>query len=162
MKFGVEWRCGNCGKIYTTFELIGLKRVKLVDSDTDPGSQHGYTSACDCGYRFHVDKWVLRDVLKVKIDNKEVDGKETEMLVSTVDLELNHSFFSDKDLWYETGLFVDIENKDFMTMIYEERYENKEEAIAGHNKILQLLKDGKYEIYKSDENWYRISFKEDE
>jgi len=141
MKFGAEWRCGNCGKIYSTLELIGLEMVKAVESDTDPDNQHGYTSVCACGYRFHLDKFRIHDILKIKIDDKEID-----VLISTVDLELNHGFF-DKDLWYETGIFIE-DNEDIDTMIYENRYETKEEAIAGHNRILgdiemitKLIKD---------------------
>jgi len=155
MKFGAEWRCGNCGKIYSTLELIRLERVKAVESDIDPDNQYGYTSVCTCGYRFHLDKFRIHDRLKIKIDDKETD-----VLISTVDLELNHGFF-DKDLWYETGIFINSDDEDIGTMIYEKRYENKEKAIAGHNRILELLNNGRYTIYKSEENGYIISFKED-
>lgn len=149
IKCGSEWRCGRCGKIYSTLELLGLERVKLVESDTDPYYQHGFTSVCTCGYRFHLDKWRLHDRLKIKIDDKDVD-----ILLSTVDLELNHGFYTDK--WYETGIFTNM-NDDIGHMIYEERYETKEEAIANHNIILGLLKEGKYTIDK-DENTYNIGF----
>ena len=155
MKFRAEWRCGNCGKIYSTQELIELEKVKVVESDTDPVNQHGYVSVCTCGYRFILDKWRLHDGLKIKIDGKDVD-----IMVSTVDLELNYGFF-DRDLWYETGIFI--ERKDEYvgdTMIYEDRYENKEEAIADHNRILELLKNGKYTTYKSETSVYRINFKD--
>ena len=159
MKFGSEWRCGNCRKIYSTKELIELEKVKSVESDTDPYNQHGYTSVCTCGYRFHLDTFRMHDRLKIKIEDKDVD-----VLISTVDLELNHGFFDDKDLWYETGIFIEQLKKDEFgnTMIYEDRYENKQEAVIDHNRILELLKNGKYTTYKSETSGYRINFKDED
>ena len=139
MKFGA-WRCGNCGNIYNTLELARLEKVKAVESDTDPNNQHGFTPVCTCGYRFHLDKFRIHDNLKIKINSEDRD-----VLVSTVDLELNHGY--NKDLWYETMIFVeDAEGKDKIECDYENRYETKNEAIEDHNRLLKLLKDGKYAI----------------
>ena len=155
MKIGSEWKCGNCGKIYSTRELLELEHVKAVEGDTDPESQHGYVAVCTCGYRFHLDKWRLGDRVKIEIGNKEVN-----ILVSTVDLELNHRIF-EREEWYETGIFMDDEDENVSTrMIYEERYENKEDAMANHNRILELLKSGKFSISKYSENIYTINFEE--
>lgn len=138
-----EWKCGNCGKTYSIQELIGLSTIKAVESDTDPKSQHGYTSVCDCGYRFHLDRWRLHDTLKIKINDKEVG-----ILVSTVYLELNNGFF-DKDLWYETMIFSEEDN---IMCNYTNTYETKDEAINDHNKILDNFKNGKYIIEKNEKN----------
>ena len=144
MKFGAEWRCGNCGKIYSTLELLRLEKVKAFESDTDPNNQHGFTSVCTCGYRFHLDKFRIHDNLKIKINSEDRD-----VLVSTVDLELNHGY--NKDLWYETMIFVeDTEGKDKIECYYQNRYETKNEAIEDHNRLLNLLKDGKYTIEDID------------
>lgn len=106
MKTGVEWRCGNCGKIYNTDEFLVLGKVKVVESDTEPWKQHGYTPMCKCGYRFSLDRWRLSDDLKIKINEDE-----REIIISTVDLELNHGF--NEDQWYETMVFVEnIDGKD--------------------------------------------------
>ena len=135
-----EWKCGNCRKIYNFGEFIKLGMIKAVESDTNPKEQHGYTPVCECGYRFHIDKWRLHDHLKIIIDSEERD-----VTVSTIDLEMNHGF--DKDLWYETMVFVeDVEGKDKIECYYENRYETKKEAIKDHNRILNLLIDGRYTI----------------
>lgn len=140
MKTGVEWRCGNCGKIYNTDEFLVLGKVKVVESDTEPWKQHGYTPMCKCGYRFSLDRWRLSDDLKIKINEDE-----REIIISTVDLELNHGF--NEDQWYETMVFVEnIDGKDDIESPYERRYTNKEDAIGDHNRILNLLKEGKYTI----------------
>ena len=50
--YKIEWKCGRCGKIYDTNQLISLEKIKLVESDNDPTSQHGFTPVCECGYIF--------------------------------------------------------------------------------------------------------------
>lgn len=158
IRLGSEWRCGNCGKIYTFDDFIKLEKVKLVESDTNPEEQHGYTSKCECGYRFHLDKWRFHDKLSIKIDTKDnkMLSEDRDVLVSTIDLELNHGWL-DKDLWYETMIFIeDEEGKEKIECYFENRYETKEDAINDHNRIVNLIKDGKYTIEKNDETVLRL------
>lgn len=145
-----EWRCGNCGKIYSFYQFIKLNKVKMVESDTDPKEQHGYTPVCECGYRFHLDKWRLYDNVKIKTDKEDIDT-----IVSTVDLELNHGYEEGENLWYGTMIFpggFGDDGLEWPKCYYENNYETKEEAIKGHNRIVNLLKEGKYKIEDSNEN----------
>lgn len=141
-----EWKCGNCGKVYNINEFISLKKIKMVESDTDPGEQHGYTPMCDCGYRFHLDRWRIDDHIKINVDEKE-----SELTISTIYLELNHKTLEDeKDEYYETAILwpdkTDGERGDIQII---ERYDTKENAIGGHNKILELINNDKYKIEKT-------------
>ncbi len=144
MKSHSEWKCGNCGKVYKFDEFLELDKVKMVEDDTEPWKQHGFTPICKCGYRFSLDRWRLNDNLKIKINEEEID-----VMISTVDLELNHGY--EEDLWYETMIFVDnLEGKDDIECSYERRYANKEDAIEDHNRVLNILKEGKYKIEEID------------
>ncbi len=147
-----EWKCGKCGKIYTVEEFLLLDKVKMVESDINPSEEHGFTGVCGCGYRFHLDRWRLNDDVNVKTDEGYI--KTT---VSTIDMELDHSFEEGKYIWYETmafpgGLGEDkSENKsEKIECYYVNNYETKEEAIEDHNRIVNLLKEGKYKIEDSD------------
>ena len=145
-----EWRCGNCRKIYSFDEFLKLNRAKMVESDTDPKEQHGYTPVCECGYRFHLDKWRLYDHVKIKTDKEDIDA-----IISTVDLELNPGYVEGKNLWYGTVIFpggFGDDSLEWLKCYYEDRYETKEEAIKGHNRVMNFLKEGKYKIEDSDEN----------
>jgi len=128
-KARLGWRCGKCGKKYSSQEFVELMTVN---------SESGMMPICTCGYRFFLDKWKLQDILKVKMDDKDI-----ELLISTVYLELNHGFF-DKDLWYETMVFEESLER-VVESIYSNRYETEEQAIIGHNKMLEFVKSGKYE-----------------
>lgn len=137
-----EWKCGNCGKIYDTYKLISLKKIKLVESDTNPKEQHGYTTVCECGYRFHIDRWRINDRVKIN-----VNGEESESMISTIFLELNHKMLDEKDEYYETSiLWLNKTNGEMENIEIIERYDTKENAIGGHNKILDLINNGKYRI----------------
>lgn len=145
-----EWKCGKCGKIYTFDEFLRLKKVKMVESDINPSEEHGFTGMCDCGYRFHLDKWRIHDKVKIKTDKGYVN-----IQVSTVDLELNHGFEVGEHKWYETMVFPGGFGDDALEWLrcsYVNNYETKEEAIEDHNRILNLLKEGKYKIEDSDED----------
>lgn len=144
-----EWKCGKCGKIYTFDEFLRLKKVKAVESDTNPSKEHGFTGVCDCGYRFHIDKWRLHDDVEIKTDKGNINIR-----VSTVDLELNHSFEEGKNLWYETMIFpggFGDDELEWLKCSYVNNYETKEDALKDHERIMNLLKDGKYKIEDSDE-----------
>lgn len=145
-----EWKCGKCGKIYTFEEFIMLKKVKAVESDPDPSKGYGFVGVCDCGYRFHVDKWRLHDKVKIKIDKEYINVQ-----VSTVDLEVNHGYEEGAYEWYETMIFPGGLGEDaleWITCDYMKRYDTKEEAIQDHNRIVNLLKEGKYKVVELDEN----------
>lgn len=141
-----EWKCGECGKIYTLDEFLKLEKVKLVESDIDPYKEHGVTPICDCGYRFGLDKWRLYDNIEIKTDKEYIN-----VTVSTIDLELNHGF--GKNIWYETTVFPGgLEGDKSIECSYENRYEFKEDAIKDHDRIVNLLKEGKYNIVDSYED----------
>ena len=62
-------------------------------------------------------------------------------LVSTVDLGIDHSFGIGKPLYYETMIFEkDGDNIDF-SGIYQQRYSTEEEAQAGHEYAVKLVKN---------------------
>ena len=66
-----------------------------------------------------------------------VDGK----WVSTVFLGIDHSFeFSDPPLWYETMVFPE---KDNYAELYCDRYTTRDEALAGHQRACQMVRDGR-------------------
>lgn len=144
-----EWKCGKCGKIYTFDEFLKLKKVKAVESDTNPSKEHGFTGVCDCGYRFHVDKWRLHDKVKIKTDKGYVN-----IQVSTVDLELNNGFGEGDNIWYETMVFpggFGDDGLEWLICSYVNNYETKEDALRDHDRILNLLKEGKYKIEDYDD-----------
>ena len=138
-----EWKCGNCGKVYNIEDFISLKHIKAVESDIDPGKQHGYIPVCECGYRFHLDRWRKDDDIKIN-----VDGEELELTISSIFLELNHKIFDDKDEFYETAILRFNDDDTIKNAQIIERYGTKEEAIENHNRILNLINDGKYKIDK--------------
>lgn len=149
-----EWKCGKCGRMYTFEEFLQLKKVKAVESDIDPYKEHGFVAVCDCGYRFHIDKWRLHDDVNIKINKEYIN-----VIVSTVDLELNHGYPRGKNLWYETMILpggLGENNLEHIKCYYTKRYETKEEAIEDHNRIINLLKEGNYKIENLDENTKEI------
>ena len=154
-----KWKCGKCGKIYTFEEFIRLKKIKAIENDTDPDNEYGFVGMCDCGYRFHLDKWRLHDNVEIKTDKGYVN-----ITVSTVDLELNHGFKEGDNIWYETMVFPGGFGDDKLEWIkcgYINRYETKEEAIKDHDRIMNLLKERKYKIEELDENKKELIFLDD-
>lgn len=144
-----QWKCGNCCMEYTFAEFIQLTTVQAVESDTSPSREHGFVGKCDCGYRFHLDTWRLHDDVVIDTDHGYVNIK-----VSTVFLEFNHGYDAAKNIWYETMIFCGGFGDDEIEWLesnFVHRYETKEEAIADHDKILDLLKKGKFRI--EDYRW---------
>lgn len=159
-KYMSEWKCGKCGKIYTFEEFIMLKKVKAVESDTNPSKEHGFTGVCDCGYRFHTDKWRLHDKVKIKTDEGYIN-----VTVSTVDLEINNGFEKGEYIWYETMIFpggLGDNRLERFKCNYVNNYETKGEAIKDHDRIVNLLKEGKYKIEDSDEDEKELIILEEE
>lgn len=144
MTYHSKWKCGNCGKEYTFEDFINLHTVVAVETDTDPSSQHGYVGRCECGYRFHIDTWRSHDKVEIKTDEGYIN-----IQVSTVFLELNHGYEEGKDIWYETMVFpggFGDEEIEWLKCDLVHRYETKEDAIKDHDKILNLLREGKFKI----------------
>lgn len=139
-EMAISWRCGKCKKIYSS--LLPLEPVKAVDSDTNPKEQHGFVSKCTCGYVFHKDKWQLKNVFKIRKRNFFGHHYDlAEVRVSTIDLELQHFRF-----WYETMVFVGWSRIRNLECHFQERYKTKREAERRHNKIVDKLQDGNYDI----------------
>jgi hypothetical protein len=145
-----KWKCGKCGKIYTLDGFLRLKKIKMVESDTNPSEEHGFIGMCDCGYRFHLDRWRLNNDVEIKTNKGYIN-----VTISTIDLELNHGFEEGENLWYETMIFpggLGNDKLEWLKCNYEIRYETKEEAIKDHDMIVNLLKEGKYEIKGSSDD----------
>ena len=76
-------------------------------------------------------------------------------MVSSVYLELNARYEEAKNLWYETMIFPGGFGDDKSELVecnYVNKYETQEEALLDHNRIVNLLKEGKYKIEDLDEN----------
>ncbi|MEM2068405.1 MAG: hypothetical protein QXE50_05765 [Nitrososphaerota archaeon] len=138
---GPRLQCSNCGRIYTFYELFNLPRVPVNPEDPE---RYGYTMVCMCGKRFYLDKWGIKDEVKIRKGRKLIGS----LLVSTTALEVEHP----DGMWYETMIFPqgDIET------VYEYmwRYKTKEEAEKGHKRIVESLKNGKYRITR--DKFYRV------
>jgi len=134
----MAWKCGDCGKLYSTKQLVGLKKTQAVETDDNPKRQHGFVSVCSCGYRFFLDKWKLQESKHI-----EINWFQTfKILISTVDLELDHL-----GNFYETMIFPqDTKWKcDFQT-----RYKTKPEAREGHRRILMIIKNKEFTLDKKN------------
>lgn len=134
-----EWKCGDCGKKYTTDELIKLKKVKAVETDINPKEQHGYICVCKCGYIFHKDRWQLKD--NVTFSFNWLQGVKG--FVSTIFLELNHFGY-----WYETMIFIDKESD--CKCSYQNRYVTIAEARKGHREVLRKIENNEFELNKKN------------
>ena len=67
--------------------------------------------------------------------------------MSTVDLGIDHSFFNDKPIYWETMIF-DHTNGDDFGDLYCERYSSVEDAITNHERILTLVTEGNFTTIK--------------
>ena len=67
--------------------------------------------------------------------------------MSTVDLGIDHSFFSDKPIYWETMIFDHTNGENFGDL-YQERYSSLEDAIANHECILALVNEGNFSTIK--------------
>jgi hypothetical protein len=132
-----KWKCGKCGKEYSYQEFDKLKSIPLVPEDP---YRYGLTNVCECGYVFHRDKWYMKTPLELQTEYGPLKVE-----VSTVFLELNHGT-DENPLWYETMVFPGNIGNYEIECWYEERYETKEEAIKGHEKVVNLLKNGKFKL----------------
>lgn len=120
-----EYRCSQCGERYTHNEHMALESVKV--EGPDPTKDYGKETVCECGARFHSDKWRLFEEL-------EIGGEEFE--VSTVALTIPHG--PNHNQWFETCVFHSGGSK------VTDRYETQEEAEAGHEKRVEQLKESDF------------------
>ena len=67
--------------------------------------------------------------------------------MSTVDLGIDHSFFSDKPIYWETMIFDHTNGENFGDL-YQERYSSLEDAITNHERILTLVNEGNFSTVK--------------
>jgi hypothetical protein len=131
--------CGACERIYNEEEAL----IKMREAPPDaPIREQGVTyipvKHCPfCGSPEHSyysgNQWQKRFKLQTCVDLKE--GK---VLVSTVNLMMEHP-----GGFFETIIFG--ETIDLLSDVHA-RYWTREEAIKGHNKIVELLKNGKYKL----------------
>lgn len=99
-----------------------MSKFYLLDENKKP-----YSVALEESYKLYED-------MEMKITARDYVG---DILVSTVFLGMNHNFDRESDtpvLW-ETMVFKG-KYDDYM-----ERYTSHEEALAGHKRILQMVKD---------------------
>lgn len=71
----------------------------------------------------HAERQIARDILP------------GDVLVSTVFLGIDHSFFGNIPLLFETMVFGGKYDQ------FQERYATREEALAGHAKVLEVAKE---------------------
>lgn len=127
----IDWKCGDCGKTYTTEKLMALERIKAVNGDSNPKKQYGYISVCKCGYRFHRDKWQLLEIVEFPLNwFQALYGR-----VSTVFLELNHFGYH-----YETMVFLNCKSSCW----FQNRYKTRAEARKGHEELLRKIKNREF------------------
>jgi hypothetical protein len=74
-------------------------------------------------------KWF--ETAEIHVGNDTIGGVQ----ISTVFLGLDHSFGGKKPLIYETMIFGGKHDQ------YQERYYTKEEALEGHKKAVELVKN---------------------
>lgn len=153
-----KWKCARCGTVYSHERYMTLERIKMVSDDPDPMKNYGYTLVCDCGYRFHLDKWFMKStgiiLHHITIFHNFFNGisfgkfckpHEIKVHISTADLELNHGMPGKGDLYYESMIFPSRESGETQCW-YQDRYPAKEWASADHQHLRYLLERGKYLI----------------
>lgn len=121
----IQYRCSQCKTTYNRREYDALDHVQVIEDEDDPTGigGHGYERVCECGARFHSDKWQL-------LDEVTVDGETFH--ISTVGLLIPHG--TNHDQWYETLVSHDTGNT------ITDRYETEDEARAGHERVLERLR----------------------
>lgn len=75
----------------------------------------------------------FKDIQNRRVGHDTLDG----FIISTVFLGVDHGFHG-KSLWFETMIFLKGSSND----LYCDRYETWDEAMAGHQKAIQLVESG--------------------
>ena len=122
-----DYRCSNCKQTYSHAEYMALDKTSRVTDD--PNDKYGVETVCECGKRFHSDKWSLREEIKTD------DG---EMTVSTVALLIPHG--GTREDWYETCIFHDYGSR------VVDRYHTESEAELGHSEYIEAVESGTYRM----------------
>lgn len=122
------YRCSQCDTKYSHDEYIALDRVPVNPDEDNPKKGSGYETVCECGAKFHSDRWQLQN-------DVEFDGEE--FTVSTVALLIPHGL--NHGDWFET-LVRHPHGSEVVR-----RYQTQDEAEEGHQDILNSLYDGKFE-----------------
>ena len=128
--------CGNCEKVYDEEKAP----VKLYDIPGATIHQSVAVRLCPyCGCPEH--SWIPGNQWEKRFHKVDyVKIKEGTLKVSTVNLMIAH----DERYFWETMIF-DVEGlklEDYPMW----RYETKEEAVKNHQRIVQLLREGKYRL----------------
>lgn len=71
------------------------------------------------------------------VKQEYVTYENNDYYVSTVDLGMNHQWGEGEPLYYETMIF----SKDSYCELYCDRYTTREEALKGHNTIIEAFKN---------------------
>lgn len=158
------WHCGKCGKVWDTYLLLNI----IPDPDDKTGKSN--IGQCECGYRFHRDKWQITTkfslvhhitILHYLVNlvtfgllakPLKLDGK-----VSSVFLELDHGMNYGQEtppppVLYETMAWTDESERNFgrnwdFFRYLQNRYTSQQHAMLGHAEILDDMEDGLYHIY---------------
>ena len=145
-----DWKCGDCGKMYSVGDFVKLAKVKAVKNDPNPTKNYGYCPKCTCGYVFGKDNWQKVTKVPILVKGSCPEPFKAVIRVSSVFLELHHN-----GGWYETMCFVDKwdnpvkvnhdlheENgiRQALEVNYQYRNETKKDAIREHNKVVEMLK----------------------
>lgn len=123
-----KYRCSRCKKTYNHRQYRNLPKTSRVTDD--PNDKYGVETVCECGERFHSNKWGIRNEI-------EKDGEE--IGVSTVALTIPHGL--NRNDWYETCLFYPGGNR------VVRRYSTESSAEEGHMDIMKKIENGEYHYY---------------
>lgn len=118
-----EYRCSQCKATYSFAEYTTLKTASRVTDD--PDDEYGVERVCECGAKFHSDKWQTVT---------ELTAGGEDFRVSTVALTIPHGL--NHDQWYETCVFHDYGSR------VTDRYETEEEAETGHDRRVTSIEEG--------------------
>jgi len=108
-----------------------LDKVSRVTDD--PNDKYGVETVCECGSRFHSDKWNLVD---------QISTDEEEFEISTVALTIPHGL--NHEQWYETCVFYDSGS------LITDRYHTQEEAEEGHKATIVKLENEEFGFVYTD------------
>jgi len=132
--------------MYSQEEFSSLDTISMVTDD--PDDKYGFDTVCECGSKFHSDKWHIVE---------KVETSEGEIEVSTVALSVAHGWKS--DLWYETCVFIEGGSRvvDSFSRVVD-RYMTEDEAIHGHAEYMEKIENGEFSLSHTE---YGISIEFD-
>lgn len=76
------------------------------------------------------------------VKQEYINFEGVEYFVSTVDLGLDHNFGEGPPLYFETMIFP----KESIGEMFCKRYTTKETALESHERLVQHINEGKFEI----------------